>query len=128
MQFDRSPAVGHCLGAIAGLPGSQGETVPGIGVTRIGSDHKSEQGIRASQPSLSECYISEADFRVEIAGAQAVSLTKALACLSDRIGTKKRIALGHEGAGSWWARRLGHSGFPEARKGKRDDPRERYPV
>jgi hypothetical protein len=97
-------------------------------VTRIGSDYESEQGIRGTQPPLSECYVAEADFCVEIAGAQAIGLTKALACPSDRIGTKKRIALGHEVAGSGWARALGHASFPEARKGERDDPRERYPV
>jgi hypothetical protein len=77
---------------------------------------------------LSECYVSQADFCVEIAGAQAISLTEALACLSDRIGAKKRVALGHEGAGSGRTRGLGHPGFPEARKGERDDPREQYPV
>jgi hypothetical protein len=35
---------------------------------------------------------------------------------------------GHESAGLGRARGLGHPGFPEARKGERDDPRERYPV
>ena len=77
---------------------------------------------------MSECYISQADLRVEIADTEIISLREALARLGYRIGTKKGVSLGDEGARARRTRCLGHAGFPEARKGKRDDPRERYPV
>src|SRR5262245_33050514 len=128
MEFDRPTPVSHCLGMIPGLPCRQGETIPCIGIIRIGPDHEPEQGIGGAETALSECYISKANLRVEIAGTETISLREALARLGYRIGAKKRVPLGDEGARARRTRCLGHTGFPEARKGERDDPRERYPV